>query len=88
LPLQKRNPQGHGGRPCTFVSAKLFLRPEVTPPAPPPQTRSEVTGSIAAPSTLRAPGVENPDGTFAVIGVVLLQMTEIGNGPLSPPGMG
>lgn len=32
--------------------------------------------------------MEDPEGTFAVIGVALLQMVEIGNGPLSPPGMG
>jgi hypothetical protein len=36
----------------------------------------------------RVPDVEDPDGIFAVVGVVLLQMMEIGNGPLSPPGIG
>ena len=47
----------------------------------------EAMGSIAAPSTLRAPGVGGLGGTFAVNGVVLPQMMEIGNGPLSHLGM-
>ena len=47
----------------------------------------EAMGSIAAPSTLRAPGVGGLGGTIAVNGVVLPQMMEIGNGPLRPLGM-
>ena len=42
---------------------------------------------IAAPNILRVPGVGGLCGTIAVNGVVLPQMMEIGNGPLSPMGM-
>ena len=42
---------------------------------------------IAAPNILRVPGVGGLCGTIAVNGVVLPQMMEIGNGPLSPLGM-
>ena len=44
-------------------------------------------GFIAAPNILRVPGVGGLSGTIAVNGVVLPQMMEIGNGPLSPLGM-
>jgi hypothetical protein len=49
--------------------------------------RSEAMGSIAAPSTLGVPGVRGLGSNFAFNGVMLPQMMEIGNGPLSPMGM-
>jgi hypothetical protein len=79
----KLEPPGAWWPTLYFASAKLSLWLGVLP-----LIRSKAMGSIATPSTLIVPGVGGLGGTFAVIGVLLPQMMEIGNGPLSSPGMG
>ena len=78
----KLEPPGAWWPTLYFASAKLSLWLGVLP-----LIRSKAMGSIATPSTLIVPGVGGLGGTFAVIGVLLPQMMEIGNGPLSLLGM-
>ena len=71
--------------PAAWWPTLYFCLLQIIPVAgsTPPNEVQKAMGSIAAPSTLRVPGVEGLGGNVAVIGVVLPQMMEIGNGLLS-----
>ena len=74
--------------PGAWWPTLYFCLHQIIPAAkstPPNEVRSY--GFYSCPSILRVPGVGGLGGTIAVNGVVLPQMMEIGNGPLSHLGM-
>ena len=74
--------------PGAWWPTLYFCLRQIIPAAkstPPNEVRSY--GFYSCPSILRVPGVGGLSVTIAVNGVVLPQMMEIGNGPLSPLGM-